>query len=140
MSKIIMIRAAMGLIPADETQWRNLSEDKIPFGEFCQVTISKPRNIKTLRRFFRIVDVTFDMQDICDTREQWRQWLTSAAGWCDFVQHPSIPEQTIAIPRSIAFENLDETEFKRLTDDTLTWLFANLATDEATTNELMQLI
>ena len=84
--------------------------------------ISQPRNLQFHKLFFAMLSVALDMADVQATPEQWRAMVTCGAGWCDFVAGK---DGLIAVPKSISFGALDETEFRRLYDDVIKFICAN---------------
>lgn len=85
-------------------------------------SIRQPRNLKFHRRFFAMLHAGLEMADTELGMEQWRALVTVGAGWCDFIEGKT---GTIAIPRSISFARMDETEFTRLYDDCIRFICAN---------------
>ena len=72
------------------------------------VTLSYRGNHK---RFFAFINMSFDMQDEFDSPEIWRKYITMKAGFFDEI----VTKKGIQYwPQSIAWERLDEIEFKEL--------------------------
>ena len=72
----------------------------------------EPRSGPYHRRFFAILGAAFEAQERFEDVEQFRMWLTTGAGFCDFLPHPT--QGVVAIPKSIAYASLDETEFREV--------------------------
>lgn len=85
--------------------------EKVPYGEVV-VEIKRNRNPKNHRRFFAFVKQAFDMQDHYDEQEVFRKVLQLKAGFFDLVV--SEKGQNVYLPKSVAWDQLDEIEFKEL--------------------------
>lgn len=72
----------------------------------------EPRSLPHHRMFFAQLHALFDQQEAFDDADKLRAWLTVGAGYCDFV--PGRDGAMVALPQSIAFHRLDETEFAEL--------------------------
>jgi len=83
----------------------------IPDGEIM-ADLKKKRNIKNHRRFFRFIEVTFDMQDTFDSIKVWRKYITMKAGFFDEVI--TAEGKVMYWPQSISWDELDEIKFKDL--------------------------
>ena len=70
---------------------------------------SEPRSGPHHRRFFAILNTIFDAQDQFDNPDDLRLWLEVGSGHCTFVPGPT--GKMVALPKSIAYDRLDETEF-----------------------------
>ena len=127
MSAIVMRRTIQGLAPVDQASWDLLAGDRIRIGDDVMCNITKPRNLKFHRLFFAMIHATFEMQDEYETHEQWRAVVTAGAGYCDFIE--SKENQLVAVPKSIAFGRMDETQFAKLYQDVLTFICARYVDD-----------
>jgi hypothetical protein len=127
MTEIICHRTPGGFEPTDRHQLEELLGTRIPVGETCKVKVTRPRNLQFHRKFFAMIRATFDMQDEFETVAQWRAVVTVGAGHCSFVPGPD--GQTVAVPKSVAFQNMDGTEFARLYEDALTFICARYVND-----------
>lgn len=127
MSEIIMRRTPQGLSPVDQYNWEQLTGDRIRVGDDVKCKVTKPRNLKFHCKFFAMIAATFDMQDEFETKAQWRAVVIAGAGYCDFVKGKD--GQLVAIPKSIAFHRMDETEFERLYQDALTFICSRYVDD-----------
>lgn len=85
--------------------------EKIPYGEVI-VEVHKKRSVGNHKRFFAFIGMSFDMQDHYDESEIWRKVIQMKAGFFDEV----ITEkgEILYLPQSIAWDKLDEIEFKDL--------------------------
>jgi len=124
---VIMRRTIHGLVPSDLHQYDELIGNRIKLGDEVKCVITKPRNLKFHRKFFAMVNETFAMQNEFETIRQWRAVVITGAGHCDFIKGKD--GQMIALPKSIAFHNMDETKFNRLFEDVLTFICARYVDD-----------
>jgi hypothetical protein len=71
----------------------------------------EPRAPATHRFFFAFLRELFSRQEAFQDEDEMRAWLTVGAGYVRFVQGR---DALIALPQSIAFDKLDEDEFREL--------------------------
>lgn len=81
-------------------------------GDTLEFQWHEPRSPGFHRRFFKKLHSLFDMQEQFDDPDKLRAWLTVGAGEADFLPGPK--GRMVAMPRSIAWHKLDETEFREL--------------------------
>lgn len=74
----------------------------------------EPRSTKHHRRFFAILNAIHAAQDQFDNIDSLRLWLEVGAGHCTFVPGPT--GKMVALPKSIAYDRLDEMEFTEVED------------------------
>ena len=91
-------------------------------GKEVSARVYIPRNLKFHKKFFAMLKTSLDMADVEMNDEQWRTWVTVGAGWCDYQKHG---DKAVAVPRSISFAAMDESEFERLYNDCLNFICAN---------------
>lgn len=111
--KEVFKKTANGLIPASDGAQRLF--DKIKIGEQGVFEIVRKRNYGNLTRFFKLRDVTFEIQDHFDNDELWRKHLIMIAGYYDEVVifNPNTEETVVQFwPKSISFEEMEEQEFQ----------------------------
>lgn len=85
---------------------------RLQTGETLEFQWWEPRSPGFHRRFFAKLNELFDRQEQFDDVERLRAWLLVGAGECDFVPGPK--GRMVAMPKSIAWHKLDETEFREL--------------------------
>jgi len=113
--KVIVRRTGEGLMPVDRHQSALL--EKIPLGDVIAIRITRDRNPTFHRKFFAMLNETFDMQNQYQNKEQWRHAVTVGAGWCDFF---NLHGTVIAVPKSISFANMkDDLEFQNFYEDVI---------------------
>lgn len=112
-------------------------------GETMALSWKEPRSPGFHRIFFARLGGLFHMQEQFDDEERLRAWLIVGAGECDFVPGPT--GRMVALPKSIAWEKLDEVEFERLvkkvdeflwTDHAQRFLWPHLTSQQ--TNEMIE--
>jgi len=108
-----------GLRAANEVEAEKLETLR---GRDVLVKISQPRNLGFHKLFFAMLKISLDMADIEINAEQWRAIVTVGAGWCTFVPGR---QGLIAVPKSISFGAMDETEFHRLYEAAIGFICAN---------------
>ena len=81
-------------------------------GQVLVTDIKQARSYGNHKRFFDFLQATFDMQEFYQELEQYRRWITVAAGWFDIMVYPDGTTQLN--PKSISFENMEEDEFRLL--------------------------
>ena len=113
-----------------------LESDKLAtlMGREVLAKVSQPRNIRFHRKYFALLGTAASMIDEDYTSEQFRALCIAGAGYCEFVP---FGEKLVAVPRSMSFASMDETEFDRLYHDTLTFICKRWVLDE---NQLMQML
>ncbi|MDH5183645.1 MAG: DUF1367 family protein [Gammaproteobacteria bacterium] len=124
---------AEGLIPKDEETRLYIGRRKA--GQVLSADIKMARNYENHKRFFKFVDDTFDIQRHFEEKEAYRYWLTMKAGWFDPIVTPN--GTTIFKARSIAFDEMEEEEFRKLFSRVIDVFLHEF---ELTENEINQVI
>lgn len=81
-------------------------------GELFQLSTWFPRNPKLHRLHFGTIKAFYEAQDRFDDAEPLRKWLYVGAGHADFV--PGAKGETVAIPKSIAYDKIDDADFSEI--------------------------
>ena len=110
--KITISEALRAGIPVDQHILIPEQDDISQIPKEVMAEIHKNRNPGNHRRYFAFIKQSFDMQDYYDDIEVWRKVLQLKAGFFDEVI--SDKGKVIYLPRSIAWDKLDEIEFKDL--------------------------
>lgn len=103
------------LMPDDEHSASVLQKFKC--GEIVSVDISKPRNLKFLRKFFALLGCAFDNQERYTDFDEFREEVTIQAGY--YTTHQHVDGSTSKHARSISFGSMDELEFGELYQRTI---------------------
>jgi len=115
MVKIKLAREGKKLKPAKVEDLQELQ--KIPEGEMFQVTYQRIRNPKLHRKYFAVIQQVYLNQEFFKDQEELRKFLQIAAGHYQvaYLPKPKTGEvKQLIWPKSIAFHNLDEGEFREL--------------------------
>lgn len=85
---------------------------RMAIGETLHFQWWEPRAPGPHKLFFAKLGALADRQEQFEDAERLRIWLTVGAGECDFVPGPK--GRMVALPRSIAWHKLDESDFQEL--------------------------
>ena len=112
--KAIFRKSMQGIFPTDE-EGRRLIES-MPKDALCKVEYIRKRNYENHKRFFKFLEVAFDNQDFYENPEELRIALQMASGHFSplVIQDKHGNVTTHYIPKSIAFEEMEEPEFQEL--------------------------
>lgn len=109
--KIFVKKTISGLVPCSRTEFDKLQEAKLKLGEFYEVEIKKKRNILFHRKYFALINICFDNQEIFESADELRYYIIMKAG---FVKPIKTPTGIMYMPISINFASMDEIEFEKL--------------------------
>ncbi len=123
------------LVPADDGS--RAAIDKIGQCEIIKVIFRKSRNYENHKRFFAFLNTTFDMQENFDNLEHYRRWLTMKAGRYSTCVAPN--GATMFFAESIAFDEIDEDEFRKLFSDCID-IFLQYLGNGMTQDELLRVV
>lgn len=82
---------------------------ELDIGELLKFSYWVPRSDKFHRLHFVMLKAVFESQEQFNDEHQFRKWTEVGAGHCDFVPGPK--GRMVALPKSIAYENLDDEDF-----------------------------
>lgn len=88
-------------------------------GEICELSTRKPRVAWFHRKHMALESALFDAQEVFEHFDQFRDWLKIGAGLCDYF--PGI-NGMVAVPRSIAWDKMEEDDFRVFERDMLHFL------------------
>jgi Protein of unknown function (DUF1367) len=95
------------LKPAFDSDLEKVKKMKV--GETYSIEVKKPRNVAHHRKFFALINLTFENQEIYDNIDFMRSELTKAAGFYDhYLNHLGI---SCYVSKSISFANMDQFDF-----------------------------
>jgi len=132
----------MRVVPGGLMACNQVEADKLEKlrGKEVKCKITQPRNLKFLKKYFALLGSAFDFVGDEDmTMEQFRTICTVGAGWADFFPDPKTGT-LIAVPKSIAFPNMDETEFVQLYSDTITFICGRWVVNQEQLEEVARFI
>lgn len=73
-----------------------------------QIEIRKPRNIRFHRKFFSLLSLVMDNQDVFDNTEELRAYLMMKSG---YYKRVPTKDGMMYLPQSISFAKMDDIEF-----------------------------
>lgn len=85
---------------------------KIPLNEPIVYSWSKPRNLKFHKKFFALINLVYENQEVYSNIEHLRKDLTVEAGFYD-IRH-DLHGVEVREPKSISFAKMDDNEFSEL--------------------------
>lgn len=163
--KAAFIKSEAGILPCCNDSQALF--DKINNGELVMVEFTRGRNYGNHKRFMALCRVTFDLQDIQENDELWRKHVIMIAGYFDMIIVPIPPrlqkvlnylrqwlggdmadgiidviEQAFGvhyIPKSMAFDKMDELEFNDMFDKAINAFIARYG-NGLTKEELLKVI
>lgn len=112
---IFLTKTLNGLAPADEEAKTALRRWKV--GETLKCGVKKPRDYVNHKRYFGLLNLTFENQERYTSFEHFRKAVQIAAGHVDEVI--SLDGEIVFIPKSIAYDSLDEMEFSKVMGETM---------------------
>jgi len=110
MAIFFVVKKDYGFFPVNDNDLEVCK--KFVEGEVYRCEIKKPRNIKFHRKFFALLQYVFENQDKYDNAEDLRVEIELKAG--NYTEHITTKGKMIYIPKSIAFEKMDNIEFEKL--------------------------
>lgn len=114
--KIKLLNTNSGLVPLYDEGFDE--KKKLKIGECYEAEIRLQRNIKFHRKFMALLNCAWaylpeKTQGAFRTIDNFRKYLTVAAGFCDVFFSPKFA-QWVEIPKSLSFDKMDEAEFQDL--------------------------
>ena len=89
-------------------------------GEMVSIRTHKARSGPFHRRHMAIETAVFEAQEKFENFEQFRNWLKVGSGFCDWIAGPR--GAVIPVPKSIAFDKLEDGEMRQVHDDMVAFL------------------
>jgi len=123
-----------GLIAANAIEAETLRQF---MGKEVMVTISVPRNLAFHRKYMALIGTAFDLIETEYTKEAFRGICTVGAGYCTFTEKDG---RLIAIPKSVSFASMDDSEFERLYSDTITYILKEWPLADAELNRIIDFV
>lgn len=115
MPDLVITKAADGkLAGADDRYERGYARFRAAVaamqpGDTMRFSFWLPRSPKFHRRHFAMLGKLFESQEQFTDPEMFRAWVEVGAGFCDLLPGPK--GRQVAVPRSIAWEKLDDADF-----------------------------
>lgn len=140
--ELYLYNTSQGLKPCYDEDFDE--KKKLKIGVTYKAKITLVRNLDFHRKYFALirtaweyVNERFQRELFRDNIENFRKGIEVAAGHCDLVFNPRIKEY-VEVPRSIAFDKMDNIEFQDLYEKVKNVLFAtflkNIDEDEFMSN------
>ena len=106
-----------GLGERGRKQWRRFFNGlmRLEPGEMVEIKTHKARSGPFHRRHMVIETALFQAQEKFEHFEQFRNWLKVGAGFCDWIPGPR--GAVIPVPRSIAFDKLEDDDMRQVHED-----------------------
>lgn len=131
--KISLSKTINGLIPTDAKAIEVYN--KIPLGKEILVDYKKSRNVRFHRKLFALIKIIFENQEHYNDENNILNYIKLKTGHFDtLVTHAG---DVAYIPKSIAFENMDDLEFEKFYNKTVDIAFEIAGIEE---KELTRLI
>lgn len=108
MAATIFLKRQMGALRAADRESQD-ALDAIPSGVVVRAVISRPRNLKHMRKFFALLNAVFPHQDEYATLEKLRKAVICATGFAETVTLPD--GRLMLVADSIAFDKMEQPEF-----------------------------
>ena len=111
-----------GLGERGKRQWRRWFNGlmRLEPGEMATIRTHKARSLPFHRRHMLIEQRVFEAQERFEQFEQFRNWLKVGCGFVDWCAGPK--GGVIPIPRSIAFDQLEDDEMLQVHEDMVAFL------------------
>jgi hypothetical protein len=113
---IFLTKTLSGLAASDEEAKQALKRWKV--GETLKCSVRKPRSYKNHKHYFALLNLTSENQDRYTSFEHFRKAVQIAAGHVD--ELITLEGEVVLIPKSIAYDALDEMEFGKVFGETMT--------------------
>ncbi len=114
---------------------------RIKHGAELEVTIRQPRNIRHHRKWWALIDKVYENQEHYQTKGLFVLALKVALGHCD--TEVDSEGRVLYDPRSIAFHNMDQTEFSEFYENTINLIVTRFlpgVTDDELRREVEDLV
>lgn len=129
--KIRLYNTIDGLKPCYDEDYEE--KKKLKINSYYEAEIKEIRDYDSLRKYFKMLRITFDMlqekhRAFFGNIETYRTTLQMEAGYKSLV--PSLSKREwVEVPKSIAFDKMDEVEFKELRQKVLDIILMYLLKD-----------
>lgn len=123
----VMFSYVDGLGERGKKQWRRFWNGllRLEPGEMVDIKTHKARSGPFHRRHMVIETALFEAQERFEHFEQFRNWLKVGSGFCDWV--PGGKGAVMPVPRSIAFDKLEEDEMRQVHADMVAFVRTDYA-------------
>lgn len=116
------------LSPIYLSDFDNLRQSKLTHDQDYEVEIKKKRNYLFHKKYFALINLCFENQDIFEDIDDLRYYLTMKSG---YVKQINTGKGIMPIPKSISFSKMDEIEFEDLYQKTINTVCIFLKIEES---------
>lgn len=122
--KFEVVKRGIYLIPFGESDKTRFA--KIGQGEILTVDYNKKRNYEFHKKFFVLLEIGFENQDVFDNSEIYREYVLIGSGHCEiFIRHDGLPNYKA---KSISYDALpDNNDFETVYNNALTFIANKLS-------------
>jgi hypothetical protein len=113
---LLFRKTLSGLKPADEGAEEALR--KVPLDKVVAVKIKRPRNLGHHRKFFALLKIVYENQEVYASEQALLAAIKIATGHCTPIQ--LVSGQKAFIPSSISFAAMDQAEFEAFWEKVVT--------------------
>lgn len=114
--KILVVKELNRLKPCYDSDIEAFK--KMPNGESFEIEYKRKRNYKFHKKFFALIKLFFDNQDVYNNIDEARNDLTIEAGYYTTSTNMFTGEEN-KVSKSISFASMSEDEFEKLYSDVL---------------------
>jgi len=108
--KILLTKTLSGLKPTYDSDYEKLK--KIPLNETLEWEVKMSRNIQNHRRYFALMNLVFQNQELTNDINILRSMILIKAGY--YVERPTLDGEIMLDAKSISFSTMDELEFQEV--------------------------
>lgn len=106
---------------------------KLKIGETYKVKVSRPRNPEFHRKFFALINIAYENQEVTTVFNYFYRWMIVQAGYYDVVTYPD--GEITKEPKSISFAKMSQSEFEKIYKDMVQVVITVTGADEQMINE-----
>lgn len=140
--KLFLLNTSEGLKPCYDSDFDE--KKKLKLGKTYSAEIKLVRNIDFHRKYFKLINLAWEYQNEARQAhfknvDNFRKYVEVSVGYSDLFYHPKLKEW-VEIPKSIAFEKIDNSEFQNLYEavkNVLFTVFLKHITEEEFMRELV---
>ncbi len=124
--EIILVKTLSGFKPAHDSDYEKIK--KLKSSEEYKCTVSVPRNLKFHKKYFALINLFFNNQNIYRDIDDLRHDLTILSGNC--IEYVDFNGELRKRPKSISFSSMSQEDFEILYNKTLTIVSDLLKVDQ----------
>lgn len=117
----------------------------LPTDKAMRAVLTVPRNLGVHRRAFAFLQAVFSLQDQFEDFDVFRKWLIMKAGYFDVMVIPErsiggreFPSGEILLPKSIAFDKMEEMDFRKCAQRMITAFLNSICNHGLTVRDIDQ--